>query len=1032
MFRAVVLALLVVLPGVARSASPTASPVQSVDPTVEQMEALLQAGGDADSNGDPKTAFSKFQAALALARQTGNREYEARSLGGLGGVDIHVGRYADALSNLRQAQAIAQQLGLRDVEAAILADISLVFYDTGHYDDALANAQQALALDKQLNRSDNEERALSNVADIEERMSRFDDSLEASKEELTIATQRQDAGGEASARLAMGNVMTALSRFPEALALYRAALDGFREMKNPRGQALMLSNIGVLQFVVGHYADALESQNESIALARQASDPETEAKSLNAIANIQAELGLSGAALQSNGEALAIQRKNGDPTRIAESLTTRGFLENDLAAYGDAESSFREALALATQIGDQAEVGYCLNGLGTVQAAQKQYAAALASYGSAVAVFVKLGNREDEATLSGVSADMQQQLGLYHDALASAQRSVALHRATGSPAWHGLSAAANAQALLDDPTDAISNYEAAIGEIEQLRGALPEAGSRTSFFEQALFVYDNYIAYLLDLDRRFPGKGYDRKALEVFERRQARTLLEEISQSAAHGFSGVPRAVSDQEGTDAAEIAELKTHLAQARSAGTTSGAKIASLETELGVVGRRRDALEMRIRARYPAYYALQHPQPIGVSTLQQRVLQPGEAMLVYDVLRSRTALWVITPKSFRLFDLEGGATSVQSKVALFLSATQSVQSGIDKSLSGAAVRRLAAQTLPPFVEASSALYQWLFPPEARSTIAASSTLFVVPTGALYGTPFEALATQANGGPVRYLIEDHAISYLSSASLLAVLRAGLEKRRPSDQQPLVAFANPTFDETVTVEPSTAPNVATLQTSAISRIISRGAQSSGFPALPGSEIEAKGVAATIQGAPADVYLRDEASVATVNRLNANGSLKNFRYVLFATHAALPDTVSGIAQPSLVLAHPTAGGFLTMGDVFGLSLNARLVMLSACESGGGTTTKGEGVQGLTQAFMYAGTPLVSVTQWEVVDDVAQRFTPDFFLRLRNHATPAQALRGAKLAMIHGSDAMLRHPFFWAPTVLFGDGALRQATSSGAGR
>ncbi len=1004
---------------VAASASPTPSLGQS-DPTADRLEALILAGDTADSKGDPKSALSRYQEALVLARQVGSRGYEARALGGIGGADINMGLYPDALSNLQQALPIARQLGMRDAEAAILADIGLVFFSTGRYDDALANAQQALTLDKQLNRSDNEVRALSNVADIEDLMGRFDDSLEASKEGLAIATQLQDVHGQAAARAAMGNVMAALSRFPEALTLYRAALDDYRALKDPRGQARMLGNIGVLQALVGQYSDALESQEEAIALARQASDPQTQAKALNDIANVQAELGLPSAALRSNGEALEIQRKIGNPLRIATSLTTRGFIEKDLATYGDAESTFREALAISTQLGDQIEAGYVLNGLGAVQAARGQYAAALASYQSALAIAVQSGDREGEATLSWTSADVQQRLGLFRDALASAQRSIALHRATGSPAWHGLSAAAHAQASLDDPPGAISNYGAAIDEIERLRGALPETDSRTSFFEQALFVYDDYIAYLLDLDRRFPGTGYDRKAFEIFERRQARTLLDEISQSAVHGFSGVPSAVSDKESTIAIEIAQLVTRLARARSTSRTTAATIASLEAELGAVEQQRDALEADIRSRYPAYYALRHPRPVDVPTLQ-RVLRPGEAMLVYDVLRTRTALWIITPSAFQLFELEGGAQDAQSKVTHYLSATRSVQSAIDTGISAAAVRRLAAQTLPSFVESSSALYQWLFPIGARSMIAASTSLYVVPTAALYDSPFEALATTAPGESIRYLVEDHSVSYLSSASLLAVLRAGLEKRRQSEQQPLVAFANPKFDEGVASGPSAAPTLAALQTSAVSRIISRGAQTSVFPALPGSKIEAQSVAATIQGSPTDIYLGDEASVATVRRLNANGSLANFRYVLFATHAALPDTISGIAQPSLVLAHPTAGGLLTMGDVFGLSLNAQLVMLSACESGGGITTKGEGVQGLTQAFMYAGTPVVSVTQWEVVDDVAERFTPDFFLRMHRNATPAQALREAKLTMIHGSDAMLRHPFFWAPTVLFGDGA-----------
>ena len=1007
---------------VSTSPAPTPSPGPSIDPVVAQMEALLLAGDDANRHGDATTALLKYQEALALARQTGNRGYEARSLGSIGGAELVVGRYADALSNLQAALAIARQLGMRDAEAGVLGDMGIVLKDTGHYEDALSDVQQALTIDRQLGRSDNEQRALGTIADIEQRMSRYDDSLEAANEELAIAVQRQDLDGQAGAHLAMGNVMTALSRFPEALGFYRLALDAYRALKNPQGEAHVLGNIGLIQTEVGQYADALESHEETIALARQAGDPPTEAKALNDIANVQAELGLYQAALRSNGDALEIQRKIGDPTRIANTLTTRGFIEKDLAAYADAESYFRQALDLSTQIADQAEPGYDLIGLGSVQASQGRYAEALASYQRALAVFVKLGDQQDQADILWSSATVQQRLHLFSDALVSAQRSSVLLRATGSPVWHALYAAAQAQASLDDPQDALANYEAAIDEIEQLRGALPEAGSRTSFFVQALPVYDNYIAYLLDLDRRFPGKGYDRKAFEIFERRQGRTLLEQISQSAAHGFSGVPLAVSQQENTITVEIAQLKSSLAQARSTSQADAKAIAALETELSAVEQRRDALEASIKSRYPAYYALQHPQPIAVSTLQQRVLRPGEAMLVYDVLGNRTALWIITPTAFQLFELEGGAADVQHKVDQYLSAPRSVQSAIDSGLSRSAVRRLAAQTLPPFVDASSALYQWLFPAAARSTISASKVLYVVPTGALYGAPFEALVTQTgSSGHVRYLVEDVAISYLPSASLLGVLREGAEKQRQTDQQPLVAFANPTFARTTGADSSTAPTLGASQTAALANIVSAGSQTSDFPALPGSEIEAKAVAATIKGSIADIYLHDDASVATVNRLNANGDLKHFRYVLFATHAALPDTVSGVAQPSLVLAHPSAGGFLTMGDVYGLSLDAQLVMLSACESGGGVATKGEGVQGLTQAFMYAGTPVVSVTQWEVVDDVAERFTPDFFFRMHNNATPAQALRAAKLAMIRGSDAMLQHPFFWAPTVLFGDGA-----------
>lgn len=153
--------------------------------------------------------------------------------------------------------------------------------------------------------------------------------------------------------------------------------------------------------------------------------------------------------------------------------------------------------------------------------------------------------------------------------------------------------------------------------------------------------------------------------------------------------------------------------------------------------------------------------------------------------------------------------------------------------------------------------------------------------------------------------------------------------------------------------------------------------------------------------------------------NSTVCLKDYRYVLFATHAVLPDAVHRFLQPSLVLAHPERGdGYLTMGDAFGLSLNADLVALSACNTGQGIATHGDGVRGLTQAFMYAGTPVVSVTLWETIDSANKVLMPSFFAGLANaKSNPSEALREAKLQFL--SDPLLKHPFFWAPTVLFGD-------------
>jgi len=117
-------------------------------------------------------------------------------------------------------------------------------------------------------------------------------------------------------------------------------------------------------------------------------------------------------------------------------------------------------------------------------------------------------------------------------------------------------------------------------------------------------------------------------------------------------------------------------------------------------------------------------------------------------------------------------------------------------------------------------------------------------------------------------------------------------------------------------------------------------------------------------------------------------------------------------------------------VFGLRLNAELVTLSACNTGRGEKVRGEGVRGLTRAFMYAGTPAVAVTLWSVADLSTKDLSIGFYKYLSAGKSPIRALRQIKLDMIRGEiepdtirdeqRELYRHPFFWAPVVLWGDG------------
>jgi len=959
------------------------------------LERQQTAGEKAYAADNYQAALAAFSTGLSDALNAHNVAYEALFLTKLGVVEMHVGRYADALQSHQQALALDRRLGDREGEAMDLGNIGNVEEELGRYTDALQSGQRALALARQLGDHDVATQELSNIGVVEEDLGRYADALQSGQQTLALDRHLRDRDAEAKDLGNIGNVEDDLGRYADALQSHQQALALDHQLGDRDGEAQDLGNIGNVEEDLGRYADALKSLQQALALDRKLGDRDGESADLGSVGVVEEDLGRYAAALSSHQQALALARHLGDREGEAADLSSIGIVEEDLEHYADALASHRQAFALAQQL-----------------SAPDVRAKELANIGFA-----------------------EEHLGRYSEALASARDAAQLDARISAPRWKELRTAAFAEAKLDNIPGALADYDGAVADIERLRAGLTEKSERTSFFGTALFVYNEYVAYLLDLHRRFPDKGYDLKALEIFERQQARTFLEQIAQSAARNFAGVPTAISDKERALPIQASQLQASLAKAR-----SSTQIASLRAEAARVASAENALEATIEAKYPSYNALLHPAPIlaqaqnpsqlTIARFQQRVVQPGEALLVYDVVDDRTALWVITQKALRLVVLPGGTEAIAAKLAAFGTYTQQIQSQVGPQTSLPHLGHFSQDHLAPVTAASTELYTFLVPPEIQPSIADATTLFVVPSGPLYGFPFETLVTQqqtATATRPHYLIEDKAVSYLSSASLLAILRSGVEKQT-SAPDPLMAFANPSY---TTSSASSTSSIAKLQEDAV--VAALGSRSraystvGGFVQLPGTDAEAHAVFAALGLSPTSTTLfeGDDASVATIGRLNQSGTLKDFQYVFFGAHAVLPDQVKGLTQSSLVLSHPPAG-FLTMGDVFGLSLDARAVILSACESGGGTVTRGEGVVGLTQAFMYAGTPVVSVTDWEVIDQLQPDFNKVFFSALNGGKTAAAALRQAKLAMLADDDPddpSRTQPYFWAPTVIFGDGDAR---------
>jgi CHAT domain-containing protein len=181
-------------------------------------------------------------------------------------------------------------------------------------------------------------------------------------------------------------------------------------------------------------------------------------------------------------------------------------------------------------------------------------------------------------------------------------------------------------------------------------------------------------------------------------------------------------------------------------------------------------------------------------------------------------------------------------------------------------------------------------------------------------------------------------------------------------------------------------------------------------------MEADAIAKLIVNGKPDVWMDLNANEDNLRTRD----LTSYRYVHVATHGLLDAERPQFTGVVLSLVgNQSNDGFLRTDEIFNLKLGAPLVMLSACETGLGKEKRGEGVIGLTRAFMYAGAPTVGVSLWSVADKPTAELMTDFYRRLlaSSPQSPASALRDAQLAMINGKTHSA--PFYWAPFVLVGE-------------
>jgi CHAT domain-containing protein/tetratricopeptide (TPR) repeat protein len=847
-----------------------------------------------------------------------------------------------------------------------------------------------------------------------------------------------DVKGQAATEDALGDLYSRQGQYPVALSHYQEANRAFASSNDTYNANLMWAKVGDMYYQTGNLQESRNAFSQmSVTKPEMNAAKQTQAKVSKGTGMFGKIKGIGSGGV--SGASSAVETANDAKNMVDEERNTyRQFIIYSIYELGlgrldvagnqadSAKTHYTNALTAADnpiygKFGQAARWRVASRtGLGDVALSQSRYPDAVKLYTQAAD-----GARKDKR------ADM----------VWPAQRGI------GRAWWAQASTTSDAGKAAKMREDSITSYRAALVTIEGLRaGSIGSDESKTTFLATTADVYNETASALAEralltsggsATLSGPALADASDAFKIVEQSRARSLLDMLGEIGANLTDGVPADLLQKKQANLARQQEIAEVLTGASLNPDAQKKSTGDLEKELDGLQVEYDSIENQIRTANPRYGSLTKPQPLTLAEVQQQVLDDKTALLTYSLGTPNSYLWAVTQNGVSLYKLpardvvDGQAFAMRTQ--LIPAKLRTPIAGINLPATPTRGLGLAPQAAGPaaeYAKAANELYTTAVAPAA--SVIGDKRVLVVADGALNYVPFEAMVTAPGGADyaaLPYMIKTNEIVYAPSASVLAIIRK--QATKPTGKAVLVV-ADPVFNSNdPRAKGATAAAAGGGDTrglglsSALTDVAGTPAATANGPVqglmlarLNGTRAEAEQIAALTKtsGGTADVLLDLNASESNLETRD----LKNYRVIHVATHGLLNADRPQFSGVVLSLVGNKSGdGFLRTDEIFNLKLGSPLVMLSACETGLGKSKKGEGVIGLTRAFMYAGAPTVGVSLWSVSDASTALLMTDMYKRMLTGAgmPPAAALRASQQGMIAGKKYSA--PFYWAPFVLVGE-------------
>jgi len=962
------------------------------------VDSLRRAGNAALGRDGFDAALTDWRESERRARVLGDTAGMAAAVGNIGAGFYGESMLDSATAYFDRAAGLARRARDTRTELNAMGGLANVLRDRGDFRAAREQYERTLALRERIGEVRGIAADRNNLGILASEMGDATAARAAYLESLAVSRRHALREAEATALVNLGTLASEEADYTGAVGHQTRALALYRELRDRQGEAVALHNLGLLELRRGDYPAARKRLEAALALYGEVGPTIATVGVIGDLARLSAAMGNPQEARAQLDRAVRLARRSGDAAGIAGDVA---LLRADLAAefnvWPEAEAAYHEAEAKYRAAADTRGGARARHGVGLVRLVDGDAAGAAAALEVAVRDLEATGESRAAALArldlvealaqSGDRAHARRVLATAHETLAGLEDPAGTAAATAVLAQleleDGRLAGAESlyrQALVElgpRPAPSVSwALHAGLGDALAAQRSLEAAASyRTAIAQlertagtvpsrerRTDWLADKWDVYasLAQLER---ARGRDSTAFEVSERLRARAMLDGLGLGRVAWNAGADSALVRREQELRRAVTELSRDVSSApvqalALRGTSDPRTVPLVAREaLERAETERAELLLTLRERAPGYARLVDGHTASWREVASR-LPAGTAMLEYLLADSAATLFVLRSDGVRALDLGTDRRAVASLVEF--------------------ARGLLSRPAGP--EASRAVLERLYrillePAEVGGLLRGIDRLLVVPHLELHYLPFAALRRpDAAGG---YLIERYELATVPSASVWLALEGRAPARSLKDA-----------------------NVLALAPVAVQ--------------LPGTRREVEAIGAIAPGRTT-VMLGAQAS-----RRAFEQSIRGQDIVHLATYGVLNRRNPLFSYVELAAA-PRRDGRLEVHDVYGLKLDARLVVLSACQTATGSGLRadvpsGDEWVGLTEAFLAAGARRVIATLWLVDDQATAELMPRLHAGLAEGQSEAQALAEAQRRSI--AEARYADPYYWAGIQLVG--------------